>query len=440
MQVRKTLDNHPDWTEPKDIPELPGARRVLVISHMFPHPDQPGSGPFIHEQVQALRQAGVDARVVCGRPYWLTSIRSPLGLLLAAPRIVYSAIYYARLLYASRRRWWLHEGVPVCYVPYLVVAPFWSHGLAYRLAVGLSTLWMPRTFRPELVHAHTAYLDGSAALLLARRWRIPYVITEHTGPFDTLMTRGTIIRNTTLKALAGAARVISVSRALQSDVLRWLKGSDVRAEVIPNVVNTTRFAPTPLAAASSASPRILFVGYFVPVKNVPLLLDAFARVLAVRPRARLTLVGGGSTAAETAAVHAGIAERALIHAVTVRGWLPRDEVARCMQDNDMLVLPSRSETFGCVVAEALATGRPAVATRCGGPEDIVTEPWMGALCDNGDPQALAEAILAVADRLPQTDPQQLSASAQARFGAPAIAGRLARLYDTLVGGGTRAAR
>jgi glycosyltransferase involved in cell wall biosynthesis len=227
---------------------------------------------------------------------------------------------------------------------------------------------------------------------------------------------------------------------LQSDVLRWLKGSDVRAEVIPNVVNTTRFAPTPLAAASSASPRILFVGYFVPVKNVPLLLDAFARVLAVRPRARLTLVGGGSTAAETAAVHAGIAERALIHAVTVRGWLPRDEVARCMQDNDMLVLPSRSETFGCVVAEALATGRPAVATRCGGPEDIVTEPWMGALCDNGDPQALAEAILAVADRLPQTDPQQLSASAQARFGAPAIAGRLARLYDTLVDGGTRAAR
>ncbi|MBA3771247.1 MAG: glycosyltransferase [Ramlibacter sp.] len=411
------------WRPVRGVQEMAAeGRRVLVLSHMFPHPEQPGSGPFVLEQVQALRASGVDARVICGRPYWMS--RSPLRL----PRSLWA---FVRSIGESRRQWWMLDGVPVRYVPYPILAPFWSHGWSYRMAVRASLRNLRREFAPALIHAHTGYLDGSAARMLAHAWEVPYVVTEHTGPFSILMNRS-IIRRTTLGAIAGAARVVGVSRALLREVLDYLPGVQSTATVIPNVVDVDRFAVTPLADAKPEAPRLLFVGYFVEVKNIPLLLDAFAQVLAAKPLATLTLAGGGTTVAQTESVREDIARRGLQQAVCVRGWVPREEVAGLMRQSDMLVLQSRSETFGCVVTEALATGRPVVATRCGGPEDIVTESWLGALCDNNDPQALAQAILDVADRLGTFDPQRMGAFTRDRFGAVSVARRLIQLYEEVL--------
>jgi glycosyltransferase involved in cell wall biosynthesis len=407
-------------------------RRVLVLSHMFPHPEQPGSGPFILEQVQALRRAGVDARVVCGRPFWLTSVRSPLKLLVLAPRIASAFITFLRVLFAARRGWRVVDGVPVRYVPYLVVAPFWSHAWCYRVSMRCSLLLLRREFAPDVVHAHTAYLDGSAARMLSRAWRLPYVVTEHTGPFSVLMHHRTI-RRTTLQSLREADAMVSVSRALEREILGYLGEPHPRPVVVPNVVDTDRFASGSPARGRPEALRLLFVGFFVPVKNLPLLLDAFTVVLERRPHVTLDLVGGGETPADTQAVVRDVAQRGLSHAVRVHGFAARDEVARLMREAcDIFVLPSRTETFGVVAAEALASGRPVVATRCGGPEDIVTEPWMGALCANGDPKSLAQAILDVADRLDGIDAERLAASARERFGGGAVARRLMQVYDDVL--------
>jgi glycosyltransferase involved in cell wall biosynthesis len=408
---------------------MPGARRVLVLSHMYPHPEQPGSGPFILEQVQALRRAGVDARVVCGRPAYLASLREPRKWLYWIPRIALGFVRYARSLLASRGSWWLHEHVPVRYVPYLVLSGQWSHAWTYRLALRIGCADLRQGFAPEVLHAHTGYLDGSAARSLGRAWGLRYVATEHTGPFSTLMDNP-VVRWTTVRALSDAAVLVSVSRALEVEILKHVRTPRGTRVVVPNVVDGDRFQVTRQAPGSADAPRLLFVGFFVPVKNLPLLLDAFELVLAQRPRATLTLVGGGESAADTQAVHGDIARRGLQHAVRVLGFVDRDEVARLMREEcDMLVLASRTETFGCVAAEALSSGRPVVATRCGGPEDIVTDDSMGALCENHDPLALATAILRTADKLPAWDPQRLGASARERFGGASVAARLQRIYE-----------
>lgn len=423
LDVKYALAAYPArWRPVDDAGELPGAGlRVLVVSHMFPHPEQPGLGSFVIEQVQALRQAGIDARVVSGRPFWMTSHRSPLRLLGAAWN-------YLRLYRGLSSRWWMVDGVPVRFLPYAIVGPFWSHGWTYALALRWNRKRLHRDFQPELIHAHTSYLDGASAREFAAAWQVPYVITEHTGPFSMLMQHD-VVRRRTLAAIAGSARLVSVSRAQQQQVLQHLGEAQVPLQVIPNVVDVDRFAVDTAWQPRADAPRLLFVGYFVAIKNLPLLLDAFERVLARKPGATLTLVGGGETEQQTAAVVADIVARGLGQAVHVRGFVDRDEVARLMREEcDLLVLQSRSETFGCVVAEALASGKPAVATRCGGPEDIVTEPWMGALCDNGDPQALAQAILEVSDKLPGFDPQRIGASARERFSAAAVAERLVRVY------------
>ncbi len=428
LNVGLALDLPPRWkpVEPS-VEHVPGrGPRVLILSHMFPHPEQPGSGSFVLEQAQALLRAGVEVRVVSCRPFWMTSHRSPFRLL--------GALYnYAKLYAGSSRRWWLVEGVLVRFLPYPILGPFWSHAWAYGAAIARNARYLQAEFEPDLIHAHTAYLDGTAALVLSSRLKRLYVITEHTGPFSVL-TANAIIRRATLKALAKAARVVAVSEALRKDIACYQDLGPAVMTVIPNVVDVEQFRLATGWHPQSSEPRILFVGYFAPVKNIPLLLDAFKKVRAVRPAAKLMLVGGGEVPSQQQELIDMIAQLGLASAVTVRGYAERREVARLMREEcDMLVLASRSETFGCVVAEALASGKPAVITPCGGPQDIVTERWMGEVCAiNGDAEALATAILAVADRLRSFEPRRIRESAVERFSARSVAGRLSQLYKDVL--------
>ena len=100
----------------------------------------------------------------------------------------------------------------------------------------------------------------------------------------------------------------------------------------------------------------------------------------------------------------------LTQAVTFLGVKPRPQVAKILRHSaDLLVLPSKAETFGCVLIEALATGLPVVATRCGGPEDIVTHDALGELCPPDDVNALAQAMLRVIEKLPTYDSDAIAA-------------------------------
>ena len=399
--------------------------RLLIVSHMFPHPDQPGLGSFVLEQAQALQKAGVDVRVISGRPFWLTSHRSPFRLL--------GGLYnYVRLYAASGKRWRQVDGVPVQFLPYPVLGPFWSHGWAYRFAIGRCLRRSEERFVVDLIHAHTGYLDGMAARVLSSRLKVPYVITEHTGPFSTLMTHP-IIHRATLRAMAGAARVVTVSSALRRDIASYMDLGPTVMRVIPNVVNVEQFHPPKIWQPQPIAPRILFVGYFVPIKNLPLLLAAFRQVRDARPGATLMLVGGGEVPEQQTELLASIDRLGLAGTVEVKSYVERHEVARLMREEcDMLVLSSKSETFGCVVAEALASGKPAVVTPCGGPEDIVTASWMGEVCAiNQDVQALVSAILAVSDRLHVFEPHRIRQSAIERFSSGAVALRLLELYGEL---------
>jgi glycosyltransferase involved in cell wall biosynthesis len=120
--------------------------------------------------------------------------------------------------------------------------------------------------------------------------------------------------------------------------------------------------------------------------------------------------------------------------VRVLGFLPRPQVASLLRDEcDVLVLPSQAETFGCVLVEALASGKPVVATRCGGPEDIVTHPGLGALCPPGDVQALAQALLETIRRLPEFRPQEIREEALRRFSYQRLASDLHGLYRQALG-------
>jgi len=409
----------------KPLSAIPGSGedpiKVLVLSHMFPHPDQPTLGPFVFEQVRALRRyCHVDARVLVGRPFWMNRYRWPI------PLLRWNAVYFK---FHDAAQWRELDGVPVRYMPYRVIARFWAHGWSYRQALCRGIEAIRREFPFQLVHAHTSYLDGSAGLAIARRFKVPLIITEHMGPFS-ILTRHLIVRAWTRRALNGAARVISVSTAQKDNVTPWMAvGRRRRSMVIYNGVDEETFHPPARWRPDPQSPRLLYVGSLEPIKNIPLLLEAMSRIAPQFPGAILRLVGKGRHPGEEESVGEAIQRLQLTGRVFMLGAKSREETARIIREEaDILVLPSQAETFGCVLTEALASGKPVVATRCGGPEDIVTEDFVGRLCVNGDAADMARALSEVVGALRGFSPQRIREFARERFGFRVVTAAIQEQY------------
>lgn len=130
------------------------------------------------------------------------------------------------------------------------------------------------------------------------------------------------------------------------------------------------------------------------MKGIDVLLDAMAKLKADGRPGRLVLAGGSffrNTRLQEEQLRARAEELGLGDRVTFLGRRPPEEVARLMAESAVLVLPSRAESFGTVLVESLSSGTPVVATRCGGPEDIVS-PEVGELVPVGDSAALADAL------------------------------------------------
>jgi len=407
-------------------PLLPGPRtndacpKLLVLSHMYPHPQQPFLGPFVHDQVKALRQyLNIDARVLVGRPYWLGG-KNPMALWRQSQQ------YFQ---FHDTCAWFSLDGVPVKYLPYHVFGPFWTHGWAYRASLGRGIERLYEVFPFTIIHAHTAYLDGSAGLAIAQRYRVPFLITEHTNPFSFL-TNHPIIKRWTRRSLHGAEKVIAVSVKQQRDVAMHMADPyRERVLVLPNGVDVELFRPPAMWRPDPRMPRILFVGHFAPYKNLPLLLEAFSLVVRTLPEARLCLIGGAESTRQESDLRHLVARKGLKEAVTFLGPQPHAVIARIMrEETDLLVLSSQSETFGCVVTEALACGKPVVSTRSGGPEDIVTADFLGELCVNNHPEALARAIIKVATNIHTYAPRRIRRYVEERFSYQSLAQALDTIY------------
>ncbi len=199
--------------------------------------------------------------------------------------------------------------------------------------------------------------------------------------------------------------------------------------VVPDAVDGDIFT-LPEQGQRPILDQIIFVGAIRPVKGVDVLLRAVRLLVDAGRDVKLILVGESYfrnyqkeyDRLRQMAADLGIASRA-----NFAGKKPFAELVWDIQRSALLVLPSRAESFGMVLVEALACGTPVVATRCGGPEDIVSAE-VGILVPPEDPQALAAGIAQVLDRRSDYDPAKLRAYALERFGLESVGKRLQELY------------
>jgi len=375
--------------------------RVLIVASWFPTAESPFSGIFIAEQARALA-AEHEVTVV-------------------APEVLPAGADASRNLETAEGYTVIRIGLP-------------ARSLVHHFDYARAVVGEIRSSRCDVVHAHVTLPAGFAAVLAGRWTRRPVVITEHRGPFSALMETPRD-RFKVRFALKHADAVIAVSRALAGEMTAQGVGRHI--EIVPNLVDVLRFRFSPTTRRPGEPYRLLFAGILRDHnKNLPVLLHALAKLSVNGDAHRLTIVGDGELRkeCEQLASELGIAAKCRF-----LGAVSPDELAREMVNCDLFVLPSRAETFGIVAAEAMAVGRPVVATRCGGPEDILT-PETGLLVPVDDPVALADAIARVCGNLDAYRPEEISEYAGRRFGHAAVTARLAEIYHGVMRPRTQARR
>ncbi len=393
---------------------------VLVISRLYPRPTDPVLGIFVEEEAVALSRS-CRVKVVSPAPWF-------------PPLKVFERWYsYSQLPSRETRR-----GVEVLR-PRVLFLPgnilFSLLGWSLYLSLRRWASEIEKDFPIDLIHAHTVYPDGFGAVMLGRALRRPTVITAHGGDVTLHLKRG-LVRRLGRWALSNADHVIAVSSSLRRALVQ---GHGIEAEkmtVIPNGVDVARFTPAPRSEARARlglpakGSKLLYVGAIAESKGVAYLLRAIHRLRHTSAwPLELILVGEGKyeKAARALAAQLGIAD-----AVTLGGKRPNDEIPLWMNASDLLVLPSLSEGFGVVLVEAMACGKPVVATTCGGPEDIVT-PQTGILVPPADDAALSEALLEILADGERFHPQAIREYAMDTYGYDRVTSRIMEVYAAILG-------
>ena len=194
---------------------------------------------------------------------------------------------------------------------------------------------------------------------------------------------------------------------------------------------SVRYTEGDLEPFAGDGPVLLYVGRFTDVKRVPLLIEAYARA---RPgynaRAPLVILGGYPGEWEGEHPLEAIA-RTGARDVFLAGWHGHDELPAFLSASDAVVLPSVREQFGQVLVEGMACGLPVVAVNAYGPAEIVDHGETGWLVPPDDCVALANALVEAVNR-PQERArrgERARETAQARYGWPALAERVAGVYE-----------
>jgi glycosyltransferase involved in cell wall biosynthesis len=190
--------------------------------------------------------------------------------------------------------------------------------------------------------------------------------------------------------------------------------------------------PDPELSSRLAGKRILlYVGRFVPLKNLPMLIDAYGRVRRARPDTALVLVGEGALEGQ---IREHVGRLGLTDAVTFLGHQPQSRLPALYAASEIVLLSSSFDNSPNCVLEANACERPVVATRVGGVPRYVTEGENGLLADSGDADGFARAILALLDA-----PERARAMGEAgrrrvleRHSWRKSAEKLVALYDRLL--------
>jgi glycogen(starch) synthase len=378
-----------------------------VVTPWYPTTQVPFGGAFVQAMVEATAPA-CDRLTVYHVDGWGARIShaEDAEVWRAHQALVRDGLHEAETVGGARLRY-----VPV---PVRVGTSFAESALRHadtlRLALGGGRI------EAAVVHAHVGLRGGWTALQNAGPDARVFV-TEHATFLNTVLDQQDS-RAMYDEVISRCAGFFAVGDAIRRPLVAAFPHHAERIQLVPNPVS---FA-LPRGSAVTDLRRWLFVGTLTERKGVHWLLEAFIRCQTEDPSLTLTFVGHGRLLGQ---LEERVRALGLTESVTFAGSVPPEEALRLMREHDLLVHPSRLETFGMTIVEALAAGMPVLVTRCGGPEETLAgiEDAAGELIEvTEDADAIVSGYWRLRDRFPHgVDLQRAATVLSSRYSYEAVA-------------------
>ena len=403
-------------------PRTASAQRVLLLTSNYPRWDGDSTTPFVHSLATDL--VARDWQVTVLAPHAAGAERHE----------VMDGVEVRRFRYSLP-----DSTQTVCYGGGALVNLRESPGNKIKLPALVAAEWaatarsLSRGF--DVLHAHWTLPQGFVAATTPYR-RVPRVLTVHGG--DVFALRGRMLDRFAARALRRADRVTVASAATHSAV-REIAGPNVRLSTVPFGVDLSCGPRDDLVKGirdryrQRLGPLLVFVGRIVEEKGVLDVVDAVAQLVSDMPDVSAALVGSGQ---HVGRVREAAVDRGVLDRIHLPGWAEPADVPSWLSAADVVLAPSRigldgwTEGQGLTIVEAMAAGRPVIATATGGIPDTVTDGETGILVPPGDIRALADGVRRVV-----TDPhlaarlgERAAATARTRFDRSTTTDAITAIY------------
>ena len=383
--------------------------KIFIIPSWYPSNLHPESGTFFQERAAILQQGGHDVTMIVSLLHSFRDIRHYFTLP-GTPEV--SVDSYGLKTYRQER---------ISLYPKMPKLSFRQYK---KQLVRLLDQVISEEDMPEMVIANSSFGAGIVAAGYFPS-DIPLIFTEHLKEF--LLHDGFTSDQFQHieQGYHRANKVITPSMALRNGIVGKFAIPPEKITVIPNPVWEPVYADASTDIMVTIGFQFITVALLREEKRLDILIRAFAKVQKQQSDTRLIIVGNGpeELKLKSLAHQLGISGK-----IVFAGYKSPQEISVLLAKSDGFVLSSEVETFGVVLGEAMISGLPVVATRCGGPEDMVTKET-GILVPVNDETALGEGMLNLIQNREQFDSGRIREYAKTQFGTDAYLQRMERVFS-----------
>ena len=287
--------------------------------------------------------------------------------------------------------------------------------------------YIKRNGKPDLVHVHVAMKAGLIARWIKKKYKIPYVLTEHwtgylTEAPENINTHSLFYRLATRNIFKNASGLTVVSNYLGNAIKNFY--STLNYLVIPNVVNTEIFYPV---VKSSEVLRFIHISTLNHQKNAEAILDAFSQIKTKVSNFQVDIIGPKNDSLLQLTESLGLS-----NVINFFSEVPQTELAKYLQLSHALILYSRYETFGCVIIEANACGIPVLVSDLEVFKETVTVGFNGITASADNPTKLAEKILWFIENRQKFDANKISEATSKKYSYEVVGQQFDDWYHSFI--------